>query len=66
MVSALISLWLVNVSSHPILVQTSKLAMTLSGNCVWKERVIKSIIGEVVLDLGPKNIKKFFHLPRVV
>ena len=33
-------------------------------NYISKERVVKSIIGEIMLDLQPKNIKKIFHLPR--
>ncbi len=38
--------------------------MALAENYVLKERVVKSIIGEIILDLRPKNIKKVFHLPR--
>lgn len=36
-----------------------------SKNYVFEERVFKSIIGEIILDLQHKNIEKVFHLPRV-
>ena len=31
---------------------------------MFKERVVKSVIGEIVLDLRLRNFKKFFHLLR--
>ena len=39
--------------------------MTLEQYFVLEERVVKSMIGEVVLDLQPDNIERVFHLPRV-
>lgn len=39
--------------------------MTLVENFVSKERVVKSITIEIILDLWPKNIEKVFHLPLV-
>ena len=39
--------------------------MTLTKHYVLEEKVVKSIIGEIFLDLQPKNIEKVFHLPRV-
>lgn len=51
LVSSLIHSRLVNVSSHPISVQSAELVMTLVQNFVPEERVVKSVIGEVVLDL---------------
>lgn len=38
--------------------------MTLAENYVYEERVVKSISGEIILDLQPKNIEKVIHLPR--
>ena len=38
--------------------------MTLAGNHVLEERVVKIIIGEIVLDLRLRNIDKVLHLPR--
>lgn len=64
MVSTTIRLGLVNVASHPTSVQFSKLIMTLAENYVPKEKVVKCITREIVLELGPRNIKKIFHLPR--
>ena len=64
MIFALIRSRLVNVASHPISIQSSKLIMALAKNYVLEVRVVKSIIGEIVLDLRPKNIEKKFNLPR--
>lgn len=38
--------------------------MALAQHFVYEERVVKNVIGEVVLDLQPDNIEKVFHLPR--
>ena len=38
--------------------------MALEKNYVSEERVEKSIIGQIILDLRLKNIEKAFHLPR--
>lgn len=58
MVSTLIRSELVNAASHPVSVQSSKLIMALVENYVSEERVVKTITGEIVLDLRPKNIEK--------
>ena len=58
MVSTLIILGLVNIKSHLMSVQSSKLIMTLVENFVPGERVMKSVIREIFLDLCPKNIEK--------
>ena len=62
--SVLIRSGLVNVASHPRSVQSAELIMTLSQHFVPDERVVKSVSGEVVLDLRPDNIERVFHLPR--
>ena len=36
--------------------------MALVESYVLEDRVVKSIIGEIVLDIKPKNIKKLFQL----
>jgi hypothetical protein len=64
MVTTLIRWGLVNLASHPISVQSSKLIMALAENYVSEERVVKSITCEIILDLRTKNIKKVFHLLR--
>lgn len=51
MVFSLIQSGLVNAASHPTSVQSTQLIMTLAQHFVPKERVVKSVIGEVVLDL---------------
>ena len=56
--------WVVNAASHPGTVQSAELIMTLSQYFVPEERVVKSVSGEVVLDLQPDNIEKVFHFPR--
>lgn len=38
--------------------------MTLAENYASEERVVKSITGEIFVDLRPKNIEKVFHLLR--
>lgn len=48
-----------------MLVQSSKLVMTLAQHFVPEERVVKSVTSEVVLDLRPDNIERVLHLPRV-
>ena len=63
--SILIRSRLVNVASHPVSTQSSELVMALEENYVLEERVVKSITREIILDLRPKNIEKFFRLPRV-
>ena len=62
--STLICSGLVNIASHPVLVQSVELIMALSQHFVPKERVVKSVTKEVVLDLRPHNIERVFHLPR--
>ena len=64
MVSALIHLGLVNTTSHSVSVQSSGLVMTLAQHFVPGERVVKSVIGEIIFDLWPNNIEKIFHLLR--
>ena len=64
--SALIISELVNTASHLVSMQSSKLIMTLAKHLVPKDRVVKSVIGEIFLHLHPKNIEKVFHLPRVI
>ena len=49
--SSLIHFRLVNATSYPGTVQSAELIMTLSGYFVPDERVVKSVTGEVVLDL---------------
>ena len=49
--SALIRSGLVNAASHPGTVQSAELITTLSQHFVPDERVVKSVSGEVVLDL---------------
>ena len=51
--------------SHPMLVQSPKIIMTLSQKNFPKERVVKSVIGEFFLDFQPDNFERVFHLPRV-
>ena len=51
--------------SHPILVQSLKIIMTLSQHFFPKERVVKSVIGEFFLDFQPNNFERVFHLPMV-
>ena len=62
--SALIRSGLVNAALHPGSVQSAELIMTLSQHFVPEERVVKSVSGDVVLDLRPDNIERVFHLPR--
>ena len=64
MVSTLSRLGLINVTSHPTLVQSSDLVMALTENYVSTKRVVKIIIGGIALDLRLKNIEKVFHLLR--
>lgn len=59
----LIRLGLVNATSNLVSVQSSEVIMVLAKNYVLEERVVKNIIGEIVLDLRPKHIEKVFHLP---
>ena len=54
----LIQSGLVNMASHPTLVQSSELIMTLAHHYVPEEKVIKSVIGEIFLDLMLLKIKK--------
>ena len=63
MVSPLIRSGLVNAASHLVSVQSLEVIMTLAKHFVLIERVVKSVIGEIFLDLCPKNIEKVFHLP---
>ena len=51
MISALIQLGLVNAASHPMSVQSSMLIMTLVQQFIPKERMVKSVTSEIVLDL---------------
>ena len=64
MVSTLIWSDLVNEASQSTLVQFSKLIITLINHYLTEEKVIKRLIGEIVLDLQPRNIDKKFPLPR--
>lgn len=64
MVSNLIRSRLVNMASHPTSVQSSELIMKLLHHYVPREKVVKSVTGDLVLDLRPQKIKKVFHLPR--
>ena len=64
MVSTLILSTLVNATCHPTSVQSLELIMALAKNYVSRERVVKSVIGEIVMGLRPRNIEKAFHLPR--
>ena len=63
MVFTLIRSGLVNAALHPTLVQSSKLIMTLAQHFILKERVVKSVTIEVVLDHRLDNIERLFHLP---
>lgn len=65
MIFSLIQSGLFNIASHPTLMQSLELIMTLAENYVSVERVMESITGEIILDLQPKNIDKVFHLLRV-
>ena len=65
MVSTLIRSGLVNVASHTVSVQSLELVMTLTKQLVLEERVVKSVTGEIILDLRLKNIEKVFHLLRI-
>ena len=51
LVSTLIHFRLVNVAPHPMLIQSAELIMALAQRFVLEERIVKSVIGEVVLDL---------------
>lgn len=51
LVSSLIQYGLVSVTSHLVSIQSSKLIMTLAKHFVPKERVVRSVTGEVVIDL---------------
>ena len=64
MVSAIIKLGLVNITSHLVSIQSSKLIMKLVENYISEEWVVKSITREIFLNLRPKNIQKVFHLLR--
>lgn len=65
MISSLIRSGIVNAASHLISIQSLELIMALVENYVSEERVVKSITGEIMLDLRPKNIEKVFHFLRV-
>ena len=51
MVLALTGLSLVNIASHPTFIQSSDLIMALEENYETKEKVVKSVTREIVLDL---------------
>ena len=51
LVSTLIHFRLVSTTSHPVLVQLVELIMTLAQHFFAQERVVKSITGEVILNL---------------
>ena len=51
LVSSLIRSRLVNATSHLVSIKLKKLIMKLAQHFVPKERVVKIVIGEVVLDL---------------
>ena len=62
MISLLILSGLVNVASHLVSVQSSKMIMALAHHYV-PEEFIRSVIREMVLDMCLDNIEKVFHLP---
>lgn len=62
MLFTLIRWGLVNIVSHLVSIQSSELIIALVKNYASKERVVKSITREIILDLRPKNIEKVFHL----
>ena len=62
MVSFLIRNGLVNIVFHSTSVQSSKLIMTLAYHYMPKEKVIKSVTRDIVMDLRLCNIEKVFHL----
>ncbi len=64
MVQAIIQSGLVNITSYPILVQSSKMIMISTQHYVPKEKVVKSVTREIDLDLRLENIEKVFYLPR--
>ena len=49
--STLIHSRLVNAASHPRTIQSAEMIMTLSQHFLPEERVVKSVSGDVVLDL---------------
>ena len=51
MVSSLIRPGLVNTRSHPTSIQSSEVTMDLADNYLLEEKVVKSVTGEIVLDL---------------
>ena len=51
MIFALIRSRLVNIASYLMSMQSSKLVMTLAQHFVPEERVVKSVTGEIVLNL---------------
>lgn len=55
-----------NVVAHPISIQSVDLINTLANNYVPDEHMVKTGLGEVVLDLRPDNIEDVFHLPKGV
>ena len=63
MISSLILRGLVNISFHPMSIQSSYLIMALAHHYTSKDKVVRSIIGEMVLYIHPNNIEKVFHLP---
>ena len=63
MVTKMIRNILVNAPSHLVSIQSSKLIMTITQHYVPDERIVRSVIGEMVLlDLRLDNIEKVFYL----
>ena len=57
----LIQIGLVNVASHPVLVQSLELVTTLEKCYILDEDVLKRIIGDIFLDIQQNSIEKVFH-----
>ena len=60
MVMKMIKNGLFNVASLLESIQSSELIMTIAQHYVLDESIVRSVIGEMVLNLRPKNIKKVF------
>jgi hypothetical protein len=65
MVSQMIRVGLVSVASHLVSVQSSELIMEMAQHYVADERIVKSVTGDIILDLHPDNIERVFHLPKL-
>lgn len=65
MVLALILSGLVNISSHLMSHQSTELIMMLVHHYVLEEKVVKSVTGEIFLDIISQKIMNIFYLPWV-